>query len=359
MWHHKRNFKHILFFLFFYLLFLIYQCYGTELKCSCERNSVTFCQACEENLNLYSHDQKSTNKNITNTEVGEKYEENTISSDIFYEEYEKQLSVYCHDQKVQTNMMQTSEFVKIIKACKETLSTDPYNQKSTNENDTNDELCKKYQENEISPKTFDEPTLSEENLNLYSQDQKNTNKTDTNFELCQKYKENSITPEIVSEACEEKLNFYCYDQKMSNKDDDNLTLWESLENSINSETLDKACDENLNLYSHDQKFTTRDDANVEFCEKHQEKPINPETVYAACKENLSLDNRDQKNTKKYDANYAICEKCEENLENYGYQHTMDMKSQTLCARCSVEYLSYYFFRNRIETTKLCNFFLNR
>jgi len=308
MSHYKRNFKHILFVLFFHLLLLIYQCYGTELKCTCESKSATFCAACEENLDFYFHEQKSTNKHITNTEVGKKYKENTISPDIFYEEYKKKLSLYSHNQKVQTNMMQMSDFLEIIKACEENLSTDPHNQKRTNENDTNVEPCKKYQENEINPKTF--YISSKENLNLYSHDQKDTNKTDANLEL-----------------------------------------WEYVENSITSETFYKLSKENLNLYSHDQKFIIKDDANVELYEKHKEKSINPETVYEACEKNLSLYTHNQKNTNKCNPNDAICEKCEENSEN-NCSLKMDMKRQTLCARCSLEYLSYYFSRNPIESTKL-------
>jgi len=255
---HKRHFKHILFFIFFHVLISIYQCYGTELKCTCKSNSTTFCPACQANLDFYFHD-----------------------------ESEENLS---RDQKVRTSMMQ---FVKIIKACEENLSTDPHDQKSTNENDTNVELCEIHEEDSISLQTFSE--TCEENLDLHSHDLKITNKTDTNDELCEKY----------------------------------------IENSINHENFNEACDETLDIYSHDQTFTNK-----------------PETVYEAFEDNLSLYTHAQNYTNKYDdADDAICEKCEENSEKYCYL-TINMKRQTLCVRCSVEYLSYYFSRNPIESTKL-------
>jgi len=81
---------------------------------------------------------------------------------------------------------------------------------------------------------------------------------------------------------------------------------------INSGNFCPACEANLYLYSPTQKIADNDGESVEI---------------------------------------EICEKCEEISTDKICHVKMNMDKKCLCPRCSLEYLSYYFPRQAIETTK--------
>jgi len=349
----------------FLFLLLINKCYGTDLECTCAISSKIFCPACEENLSFYSLDPKNKNKDDENVELCKHCEENLISSETFYsfdqnctnkddqnvalcEKYEENaISPETFDSSFdQKDMNKYNE--NVGQYGENSIDSETFyffDQKTTNKDNENAAFYEKYVENLISPEIFS------------SLDQKNMNKDDENVEICEKYKENSINPEIFFSFDQKDMNkdyenaklceqyeensidpesFYFLDQKSTNKDDENAQLCETYEeNLINPEIFD----------SLDQKSLNKDDENIELCEKYGENSISRKTFCASREQNLYLSSAHND-----DESVEFCERCDETSKHF-FDVMMNMETKQFCARCSLEYLCYYFPRQTIENTK--------